>query len=46
MSKLKKTINNPRKAIKVILGLLLKKVAPFIKNDERYIRMKWWSTMD
>lgn len=46
MSRLVKSINNPRKAIKVFWGLFLKRVAPYIKNDERYIRLKWWSTMD
>lgn len=46
MSILVKVIKNPRKAINVLLEDLLRKVAPFIKDDKRYIKMKWKLSMD
>lgn len=46
MSQIVKAIKNPKKAIKVVLNDLLAKYAFLIKDDEKYIRMKWWLNMD
>lgn len=46
MSQLVKAVKNPKKAIKVVLNDLLAKYAFLIKDDEKYLRMKWWLNMD
>ncbi|MBO2523024.1 MAG: glycosyl transferase [Bacteroidetes bacterium] len=46
MSKIIKVIKNPRKAIRFLLNNLLKSVAPLIKDDTLYIKLKWKLSMD
>lgn len=46
MSQLVKAVKNPRKAIKVVLNDLLSKYAFLIKDDEKYLRLKWKLNMD
>lgn len=46
MSKLSKAIKEPRKAIRVVLNQWLSRLAFLIKNDEKYLRMKWRLCMD
>lgn len=41
-----KVFKNPKKAIKVLSGMMLKRVAHLIKDDKTYIRLKWWTTMN
>lgn len=41
-----KAIKHPGKAVKDVLDTLLSKYAFLIKNDEKYIRLKWWLNMD
>lgn len=46
MSRLIKAIISPRKAVKVILNEVLSRFAYLIKDDEKYLRMKWSLNMD
>ena len=46
MIKLGKAIKNPKRAIKVLLDILLSKYAFMIKDDERYLKLKWKLNMD
>lgn len=46
MSQIIKAIKNPKKAVKVVLNDLLSRFAYLIKDDEKYIRMKWRLNMD
>lgn len=46
MSQIEKAFKNPRKAVRVLLNGLLSKIAYLIKDDEKYLRLKWKLCMD
>lgn len=46
MSRLLKAMKNPNKALRVILNDLLAKFAFLIKDDEKYIKIKWKLNMN
>lgn len=41
-----KGIKNPMKAVKAVFNILLNKYASLIKNDELYLKLRWWANMD
>ncbi len=41
-----KGIRNPKKAIKTLFNIFLNKHASLIKNDELYLKLRWWANMD